>query len=59
MAKLLSEHIARTAKIKLDGGKLKKMLFEEYMDDTESFAAYLDELAGGTKPEPGNQHTWM
>ena len=24
MAKLLSEHIARTAKLKLDGGKLKK-----------------------------------
>lgn len=35
------------------------MLFEEYMDDTESFATYLDELAGGTKLEPGNQHTWM
>ena len=35
------------------------MLFEEYMDDTESFAAQLDELAGGTKLEPGNQHAWM
>ena len=35
------------------------MLFEEYMDDTESFAAHLHELAGGTKLDPGNQHTWM
>ena len=35
------------------------MLFEEYMDDTESFATYLDELEVDTKPEPGNQHTWM